>query len=287
MTNTQDGPITEPTATPEGTPSATPQGTEGTPAGHASPDTPRTGIGSAPEQAPTFFDRQEWEEHLKTAPEESREYLRSLEKQLQGSYTKKTQTLAQERQKVEAYNAFMAEVQRDPVAAVNALVAQLGVDKQKIFGGGQASNDPWKEGFNSWEEVRDTLTPYIISQVQNQFAPLFGRVQNLTSQHVESQLSEVDPDWRVYEQDMMTNIKAHPTLVQDINKLYRLSVPEEVIQARADKKALKRFEQEAKAARVATGGSVQSSHAGADTVSMKPSSFDEAVKKAKEKLGWK
>lgn len=131
----------------------------------------------------------------------------------------------------------------------------------------------------------DKLGEQIMGRVQQSMAPMFQGIQKVTAHNIEKELDAVDANWRMYEDEMKTALRDHPSLVNDVSKLYRLSVPEEVLNSRAVQAALKKLEDKGKAASV---------HGGGTTVKTQPitkpaSSFEEAVEQAREKgkkAGW-
>ena len=68
-----------------------------------------------------------------------------------------------------------------------------------------------------------------MEKVQQNLAPVFQGVQKVTAHNIEKELDAVDANWRMYEDEMKTSLRDHPSLVNDVSKLYRLSVPEEVL----------------------------------------------------------
>jgi hypothetical protein len=246
---------------------------------------------------PTYFDPNF---DPKTLPPE----LQGVYKALQGAYTKKTTAIAAERQKVEAYDAFL----KDPQGVLENLARQYGLtltrggQPQGQAPNGQAGGQHDAQGQNpfanpnyqptSWGQVAQDLSsvivPLIVNQISQQLGgvvqPLYQSVEKITSNHVEAELDKVDPNWRVYEDDIKANMRNHPTLIKDpsgIKKLYLLSVPEEVIEARASSAAVAKLQDKAKSLQV--GSRSQATHTA--TAPTKVNSFAEAVAVAKKQLG--
>lgn len=251
-----------------GAPDTTPAATDG----HGTGTDGSTATGHAASNAPvedSFFDRS------KLVPE-----LVPAYKEMQSAFTKRMQSLSAERQKVDAYDAFMA----DPATQLQQLAAQYGYTVTRAQAAqavantlqGQSQED-WAP--SSWDEVTSRISEAVIAKVQGQFKPVVEKVQALTAQQVEGQLDHIDPQWRVYEDAMRDNLKRHPTLVQDIQTLYRLSVPAEVIEARATQAALARIKKDTTAAKASGASNVRSMPAAPQI-----KSFDDAVAFAKEQL---
>jgi len=120
-------------------------------------------------------------------------------------------------------------------------------------------------------------------QILREIGPVIANVQKLQSQNIETQLDGLDPQWRTYEDSMRDNLKAHPTLVNDVATLYRLSVPQEVVEARATQAAMHRLQKTTQSARVSGTSTARSTVPAAREVK----TFADAVEAAKEQIGRK
>ena len=80
--------------------------------------------------------------------------------------------------------------------------------------------------------------------------PLIGNVQKATASNIERQLSEIDPNWAAYQDEMRENIGKFPGLVNDVKTLYKISVPDEVLHSRAVQEALTKFHSKTEQAKV-------------------------------------
>jgi hypothetical protein len=94
-------------------------------------------------------------------------------------------------------------------------------------------------------------------EIMEELKPVLGNVQAMRAESIEKQLDSIDSNWRVYEDEMRKNLQLAPNLVNDPAKLYKFSVPDEVLEARATQKALARFEAKTKSAVV--GGKTETS----------------------------
>jgi uncharacterized coiled-coil protein SlyX len=229
--------------------------------------------------------------------------LGQREKQMMANYTKKTQALSARAQDLEIIDAFRA----DPVGTLTRVAQQNGlqvVDPRK----GGAANQPtgytpggaptgYGQGASpladpNWQpQTYQELAQVIISeaaqgimqQLSPVLAPLTERVERITSDSIEQKLSEIDPNWKVYEDDLKANIREHPTLIKSqdgLRKLYRLSVPEEVYTSRAVQEAMRKLEGKTKSALVGSKSATQhTTH-----VTARGSTFADAVAAAKEQL---
>jgi hypothetical protein len=151
--------------------------------------------------------------------------------------------------------------------------------------GQQPNGQPWQP--NSWEEVEQRIAHRAKAEARQELMrdlqPLVQEVQQTKKQTIERQLSEIDPTWQQYESEMVTLLQQHPTLAKDPSMLYRMSVPQEVIESRATQRALQRFEAKAKSS-TAAGGSTTSRKPGAPDPEKRYSSVAEAWADAQRKL---
>jgi hypothetical protein len=224
-----------------------------------------------PSAEPTFFDPS-------TLPPE----LMTVYKQMQSAFTKKSQEISGHRQKIQAYDAFMV----DPVTNLQNMAKQYGFQLTRAEAAAAVqSGQQGQQGQNwepkSWDEVMDRATQAAMEKMRVQLQPLLQNVQKIHAQTVEEQLEKIDPNWRLYEDDMRANIATHPTLVNDVSKLYRLSVPDEVFASKHTQAALKKLEGTVSAARVEGKGKISSK---TTATPQKISSFDDAVAEAKRLL---
>ena len=121
-----------------------------------------------------------------------------------------------------------------------------------------------------------------VEKVLEKLSPFLGEVQTMKKTAVETQLNEIDPMWREHEEAMVQNLTDHPTLSKDPAKLYRISVPPEVLESRAVQKALKRMEQKGKSSKMQ--GSSTTTRQPKTSLGEKPVTFQEAVEQAKATL---
>lgn len=197
-------------------------------------------------------------------------------KQMQGAFTTKTQEIARQRQKIEAYDNFM----RDPIVSIQQLAAQYGLNltraqAQQVQ---QESQADWQP--NTWDELLTKAEERAEQRIMQRIAPYFGQVQKMQASSVEQQLSTIDPNWRDYENNMRELLSQHPSLVNDIGKLYRLAVPQETLEAKAIQAALKKFEGKAQHSNVSAGGTAPRGKPSTPQVK----TFEDAVRAAKSQL---
>jgi len=229
-----------PAAPDTGTPAAAPEVSTGQATGQPSPDTGQATATGAPQaEEPTFFD-----------PSAIAEELKPAYKQMQAAFTKKMQGISAYKQKIEAYDQFM----RDPIGQMQQVAQQYGYSLSRAQAAAavqeQQGQSPQNWEPQSWDEVMSKAEERAEQRIMAKLQPFLGNVQKQTATNIERQLSEIDPQWRAYEDDMRSMLQQHPTLVNDVSMLYRLSVPEEVLTSRAVQTALSKFQSKTEQAKV-------------------------------------
>jgi hypothetical protein len=179
-------------------------------------DSSQTSI-TAPVAEDSFFDPKS----IEGKPE-----LQAAYKQMQSAWTKKMQSVSSNKHKLEAYDRF----EKDPVGTLKAYAKQLGIEIPEQQ---QQKFEP-----QTWDDVTERSKQEAKAEVLKELQPYLNEVKTIKRQAIEKQLSDIDPQWQLYEDQMAATLEAHPTLVSDPAKLYHLSVPPEVIEQRAYKKAL-------------------------------------------------
>lgn len=225
-----------------------------------------TGTGPDSSADTSFFDP-------KSVPEE----LLPAYKQMQGAFTKKMQAFNADKDKIDAYNQFAS----DPLGTLRQLATQYGFSLTQ----GQAapaSGEDWEP--KTWDDVMAKATQTAQEKIMEQLGPVLNEVKQIKKTSLESQLDSLDPQWRVYEDDMMQNLQAHPTLVSSPDMLYRMSVPAEVIEARATQRALNKLQGKNEGSQMAGGSATPKK---ANQKPSGPLSFSEAVEQAKQNLAEK
>jgi hypothetical protein len=218
-------------------------------------------------QEETFFDPANIPEELKPAY-----------KEMQRAFTKKTSSIKERQQHLAAYDAFM----KNPVAEMQNLANQYGYSLTKAEAA-QAVNDAQKDWQpQTWEEVIDKTKQETRAEILKEFEPMLQQFKSVKQSQIESQLDELVPEWRTYEDEMSEALTAHPTLANDPVKLARLAIPEEVLQGRAAQAAIKKFQEKAKATQTSGGSSTNKS--AELTTPNKNLSFAESIAFAQKQL---
>lgn len=170
----------------------------------------------------SFFDY----ESIRGKPE-----LESAYKEMQGAFSRKTEVLAKGKDKISQYDSFIA----NPIDTMRQLAQQYGY---QMVQGQPQDQDGQPKNYENWDQVMEEAERRVMAKMQ----PMFGEMQNMKQQNVEQALDNSFPDWRTYEDKMMENLQAHPTLVNDHKMLYHMSVPAEILEARATKAALAKIQ---------------------------------------------
>jgi hypothetical protein len=204
--------------------------------------------------------------------EHSPELLQAY-KQMQGNFSKKMSGIRENQQKIDLYNAY----QKDPVGTVRQIAQQYGMT---IVNGQPQPTEKGQFSPNSWDDVVKHVRDEVRAELTQQYDPLVSEVKNLKQQNIEQYMDNKYVDWRTYESEMIGTLQKHPSMAHDPDTLYRMSVPQELLESRAMEKALAKLKGGADAG--AIPGAKQTR-----ITSQKPSgalSFDDAVKFAKSQL---
>ncbi len=220
----------------------------------------QTTVAGTGEGGESFFDY----ETIRGKPE-----LEAVYKEMQRGLTAKSEAFKAGADKIKQYDQFIA----NPVDTMRQLAQQYGY---QMVQGQPQGDDGQPKSFENWDQVMEEAERRVMDKMQ----PMFGEMQNMKQQNVEQALDNSFPDWRIYEEPMMENLQAHPTLVNDHKKLYQMSVPPEVLEARATKLAL------AKIQGTTDSGMVQSQSTTTQQPTKSPTikTFDDAVKFAHQDL---
>jgi len=215
---------------------------------------------------PTFFDPA-------TVPPE----LLPAYKQMQGAFTKKAQEIARERDKVNAFNAFLSNPYAPEMAQFLAQYGYVPANHQ------QQNPQPTQSGEyqpESWEALLQEAEARAERRVLERISPYLNQVQQQGAKAVESQLDKIDSNWREYENEMAALVREHPSLVKHPDKLYRLAVPPEILEAKAIQQALSKFQKQGQHAAVETRAGTPRSQ----PAKRKITSWEEAVAAASEQV---
>jgi hypothetical protein len=209
--------------------------------------------------------------------------LQAAYKQMQRAYTKKMQSISEQRQKIDAYDAFY----QNPIEQVQKIAQQYGYQLSPAQAQeaakaleADATTQDWQP--NNWNDVMQRATEMAEQRIMEKMNPMLSQVQNMRKESIESQLSEIDPTWQQYEDRMKSSLAKHPSLSNDPAMLYRVSVPQEVLESRATQAALRKMETRQQSAQVS--GKSTTSKSPTSGLPEGPVSFEEAVNAAKKSL---
>jgi hypothetical protein len=202
--------------------------------GQSATPTQTTASGPVAGEVESFFDPKS----IADKPE-----LMSAYKQMQSKWTKELSKFKEGGKKIEAYDSFIA----NPMGAIQQLAQQYGYSLVQKNPNSAPEDDTPK----TWDDVYKRAK----QEVLNELKPALGEIRQLKQQNVEQYLDHNYPDWRTYESEMLDTLKSHPTLSHDPDKLYRLSVPEEVFESRAAKAALSKLKAQGDSAQISGANS--------------------------------
>lgn len=188
---------------------------------------------------------------------------------MQGEFTRRNQKFSSRAQDLQLVDQFRA----NPTAVLQQLATQYGL---RILQSGQEET-PKDWNPQSWDDVKKH---FFDEFKKEQLAPIESEVRNLKKQNIEQQLTANHPDWRTYEEPMMETLRKHPTLVNDPDTLYRMSVPANVLEARATAAALAKLKGATENAQV-SGGTVRAATSSEPTGKL---TFNQAVDVARKRL---
>lgn len=197
-------------------------------------------------------------------PTDLSEDLQPAYKQMQAAFTKKMTGLGQNQHMIDAYRAFEA----NPQETLKTIAQQYGLQIMPS----QEDGEP-----QTWDDVMQRAE----QRVMKRLGPMIQEFQDSKKTTLISLLDKDCPDWRLYEDSMMSTLQKHPTLVNDPAKLYQMSVPSEVLESRATQKALKKLQQKTDNSQTSGGSTTNKQPSDMPTG---PMSFNDAVKAAKAKL---
>lgn len=212
---------------------------------------------------------------------EDKPELMAAYKQMQRAFTKKSESIKTQKEKIEAYDAFM----KDPVSQIQAMATRMGYQISPVQAGNQQQQQIQGQNFEpqSWDDVFMEAEKRAYDRIKQDLAPVFQQVRTLRQNNLETYLDANCSDWRQYEDEMMTNLQKHPSLVNDPEKLYRISLPLEVLESRATQQALKKLQSKGEGAQL-SGASKTTKQPTTGAEPDKPLNFDDAVKFAQKKL---
>ena len=194
----------------------------------------------------------------------------------QPMYTKRSQELAEMRKVADQWGQVQQNpwpviqdfLQRSGYRAVPAAQAQEGGE---LEGGEPAVN-------------QQAIEQQVAAMLDQKLAPLQANLQQRETNNVILELNREFPDWQQYETEITQNLKQYPNLAFDIQKLYDMSVPGTVRDARAYQRYLKQNDNRQQLAKSEPAASTVKPEAAVPTTS---GDFEASWRYAMEKHGIK
>lgn len=242
---------------------------------------PAAGPAGEPAATEYFFDPKTFEEQIAELPPELQANVKGLHKQFQSAFTKKTQAIRDQRQKIEAYDAFY----QDPLTNLQRMASQAGyrltrAEAAEMAANAQNQTQPQQWEPQTWDEVIARSKDEAKRELLQELQPILGQVQEMRRTNVEQMLDTNFPDWRQYEDDMVGLLQKHPSLSSDPATLYRLAVPHETQEAQIYQRLLTKQQEKVKSSKI--GGGSSTTKQPTDNVEVK--TFDDAVRVAKARV---
>lgn len=141
-------------------------------------------------------------------PNELPPELKPAFKKMQASFTRAMQMLSGERDKVELANKLL----ENPKEALRLLSERVGVPLATEKPADSSTSDTEK-----WVQER------ALAAIQPMLKQLGSELASVKVQLAETYLTNMHPDWYLYENEMAGLIKQHPSLATDLDKLYDLA----------------------------------------------------------------
>jgi hypothetical protein len=154
----------------------------------------------------------------------------------QPMYTKRSQELAETRKVADQWS----QVQQNPWPVINDFLQRAGY--KAVSAAEQAAVSDEFDGGQSAQPNPQAIEQQINAAVEQRVGPMQRSFQERETNNVIAELSREFPDWQQYESEITTNLQQFPNLAFDIQKLYDMSVPGSVRDARAYQRHLKQME---------------------------------------------
>ena len=156
-----------------------------------------------------------------------------VHKYWQGHYTRSQQAKSDLEQRISQYQA----IEQNPMPYIERFLQMNGLQVSRV---GQQQQEP------QYDEYGNEVTPQpqqqpaqqVPLEVQNALRQNQLQLQKMQMSQTIRDLNDNFPDWQDHEEAIMKNIREYPTLANDINKLYRMSVPDTVFEARFRKQTI-------------------------------------------------
>ena len=153
----------------------------------------------------------------------------------QPMYTKRSQELAEVRKVASQWQ----QVQQNPWPVINEFLQRSGL---KAVSAAEQAAFSDELGDTPGQPTQQDIEQRVNALLEQRLAPLQRSFQERETNNVIAELSREFPDWQQYESEITQNLQQFPNLAFDIQKLYDMSVPGNVRDARAYQRHLKQME---------------------------------------------
>lgn len=134
-------------------------------------------------------------------------------KKMQASFTRRMQSIAGDKEKINLYNQLVA----GGPDAVKFLAQKAGLEVSEK--GSKPVDDPEYGDSSTVSWIRKEIK----AMLEESIGPLKDNTNKLKASQVERYLDENHTDWRLYDDVMADLVKKHPTLGEDVDSLYELA----------------------------------------------------------------
>ena len=152
----------------------------------------------------------------------------------QPMYTKRSQEMARLRGDMERYK----QVEQNPWPVINDFLQRSGLKAVSVAEQDAINNELGGESAQPNPQAIESMVQHMLEQ---RLAPLQKNLQERETNNVIAELNREFPDWQQYESEITNNLRQLPNLAFDIQKLYDMSVPGHVRDARAYQRHLKQM----------------------------------------------
>ena len=195
-------------------------GTELTTTGSEQSEAAQAGTTAPADSVPGMYDPETWSG-------------KQVHEHWQPMYTKRSQELAVVRKTADQWQ----QVQQNPWPVINDFLQRSGL-KAVSAAEQEVMNDQMGEPGMADPKAIETMVNQLLAQ---KLAPLQQNLQERETNNVIAELNREFPDWQKYESEITSNLRQLPNLAFDIQKLYDMSVPGHVRDARAYQRHLKQM----------------------------------------------
>lgn len=152
-----------------------------------------------------------------------------VHKYWQKHYTRSQQDASDLRQQVQQFQA----IQNNPAPHIQQWLQQQGLTAVRQ---GEQPQGGGEEGYDGEGQPYQPVQPKIPPEAMQWALQTTQQVQRMQMTNIIRDLNDGFPDWQDYEAEIMQSLKEYPNLANNPDKLYRMSVPDHVFEARLAKR---------------------------------------------------